>query len=66
MPGCSTRWITWKARWLRAFDSLDAFLTHMWAVTIIGAPKKAAAQAIENLEKTSRGWYGGAVGHAEP
>ena len=24
------------------FDSLDAFLTHMWAVTIIGAPKAAA------------------------
>ena len=44
------------------FDSLDAFLTHMWAVTIIGAPKKAAAQAIENLEKDARGWYGGAVG----
>ncbi|MFN3324061.1 MAG: anthranilate synthase component I [Bryobacteraceae bacterium] len=44
------------------FDSLDAFLTHMWAVTVIGAPKKAAAQAIEDLEKTARGWYGGAVG----
>jgi len=44
------------------FDSLDAFLTHMWAVTIIGAPKKAAAQAVENLEKDARGWYGGAVG----
>ncbi len=44
------------------FDSLDAFLSHMWAVTVIGAPKKAAAQAIENLEKTARGWYGGAVG----
>ena len=44
------------------YDSLDAFLTHMWAVTIIGAPKKAAAQAIENLEKDARGWYGGAVG----
>lgn len=44
------------------FDSLDAFLTHMWAVTIIGAPKKAAAQAIENLEKDARGWYGGAIG----
>ena len=44
------------------FDSLDAFLSHMWAVTIIGAPKKAAAQAIENLEKNARGWYGGAVG----
>ncbi len=44
------------------FDSLDAFLSHMWAVTVIGAPKKAAAQAVENLEKTARGWYGGAIG----
>jgi anthranilate synthase len=44
------------------FDSLDAFLAHMWAVTVIGAPKKAAAQAIESLEKSARGWYGGAVG----
>jgi anthranilate synthase len=44
------------------FDSLDAFLSHMWAVTLIGAPKKAAAMAIERLEKSARGWYGGAVG----
>jgi anthranilate synthase len=44
------------------FDSLDAFLSHMWAVTVIGAPKKAAAHAIESLEKDARGWYGGAVG----
>jgi anthranilate synthase len=44
------------------FDSVDAFLAHMWAVTIVGAPKKAAAQAVEDLEKTPRGWYGGAVG----
>ncbi len=44
------------------FDSLDAFLSHMWAVTLIGAPKKAAANAIERLEKSARGWYGGAVG----
>ncbi|MGI8991614.1 MAG: anthranilate synthase component I [Bryobacteraceae bacterium] len=44
------------------FDSLDAFLSHMWAVTLVGAPKKAAALAIENLEKSARGWYGGAVG----
>jgi anthranilate synthase len=44
------------------FDSLDAFLSHMWAVTLIGAPKKAAAQAVEDLEKDARGWYGGAVG----
>lgn len=46
----------------QGFDSLDAFLTHMWAVTMIGAPKKAAAQAIEDIEKNARGWYGGAVG----
>jgi len=44
------------------FDSLDAFLSHMWAVTLVGAPKKAAAIAIESLEKNARGWYGGAVG----
>jgi len=44
------------------FDALDAFLTHMWAVTVIGAPKRAASQAVENLEKSARGWYGGAVG----
>ena len=44
------------------FDALDAFLTHMWSVTIIGAPKKWAAQAIEDLEKEPRGWYTGAVG----
>jgi len=44
------------------FDSIDAFLTHMWAVTLIGAPKKAASVAIESLEKNERGWYGGAVG----
>ena len=44
------------------FDSLDAFLSHMWAVTLIGAPKKAAAVAIEALEKSARDWYGGAVG----
>src|SRR5213078_957803 len=44
------------------FDALDAFLSHMWAVTVIGAPKKAAARTIESLEKDARGWYGGAVG----
>ncbi|MBI4905101.1 MAG: anthranilate synthase component I [Acidobacteria bacterium] len=44
------------------FDSLDAFLTHMWSVTVIGAPKRWAAQAVENIEKSARGWYGGAVG----
>ena len=51
-----------KGELMEGFDSLDAFLTHMWAVTIIGAPKKAAAQAIEDLENDARGWYGGAIG----
>jgi len=44
------------------FDALDAFLTHMWAVTITGAPKTWAMQFIEDHEATSRRWYGGAVG----
>ncbi|MDR3700616.1 MAG: anthranilate synthase component I [Candidatus Sulfopaludibacter sp.] len=44
------------------FDSLDAFLSHMWAVTVIGAPKKAAAETVESLERDARGWYGGAIG----
>ena len=44
------------------FDSLDAFLSHMWAVTLVGAPKRAAAEAIEQYESSARGWYGGAIG----
>ncbi len=44
------------------FDGLDAFLTHMWAVTVTGAPKLAAMQFIEDNEKSPRRWYGGAVG----
>lgn len=46
----------------KGYDSLDAFLSHMWAVTVIGAPKKAAAAAVEKHEKTERRWYGGAIG----
>ncbi|MCY3827973.1 MAG: anthranilate synthase component I [Rhodospirillaceae bacterium] len=44
------------------FDGLDAFLTHMWAVTVTGAPKLAAMQFIEDNERLPRRWYGGAVG----
>jgi anthranilate synthase len=44
------------------FDALDAFLTHMWAVTVTGAPKAWAMQFIEDHEETTRRWYGGAVG----
>jgi anthranilate synthase len=44
------------------FDALDAFLTHMWAVTVTGAPKNWAMQFIEDYESSPRRWYGGAVG----
>ncbi len=45
------------------FDALDAFLTHLWAVTVTGAPKRAAIQFIEQHEHSPRRWYGGAVGY---
>ena len=44
------------------YDALDAFLTHMWAVTVTGAPKTWAMQFIEDHEGRPRRWYGGAVG----
>jgi anthranilate synthase len=43
-------------------DALDAFLAHAWAVTVTGAPKTWAMQFIEDHERSSRAWYGGAVG----
>ncbi len=43
-------------------DALDAFLSHMWAVTVTGAPKTWAMQFIEDHEGGPRRWYGGAVG----
>jgi anthranilate synthase len=45
------------------YDALDAFATHLWACTVSGAPKPVALQTIENLEKSPRRWYGGAVGY---
>ncbi|MGW7280197.1 anthranilate synthase component I [Streptomyces sp. NPDC054844] len=44
------------------YDAFDAFLTHMWAVTVTGAPKSWAMQFIEDHEESPRRWYGGAVG----
>ena len=44
------------------FDSLDAFLTHAWAVTVTGAPKLWAMQFVEDNERSSRRWYAGAFG----
>jgi anthranilate synthase len=51
-----------EGRLRSGFDALDAFLTHMWAVTVTGAPKTWAMQFIEDNEDTPRRWYGGAVG----
>jgi anthranilate synthase len=45
-------------------DAFDAFLTHMWAVTVTGAPKQWAMQFIEDHEDAPRRWYGGAIGVA--
>ncbi|MFA5959783.1 MAG: anthranilate synthase component I [Tatlockia sp.] len=44
------------------FDGIDAFLTHMWVVTVTGAPKLWAMNFIEKHEKSPRKWYAGAVG----
>jgi anthranilate synthase len=43
-------------------DALDALLSHAWAVTVTGAPKKAAMQFVEDHEASPRRWYGGAFG----
>ena len=43
-------------------DGFDALLSHMWAVTLTGAPKPAAMQKIEELENSARRWYGGCIG----
>lgn len=51
-----------EGRLREGFDGIDAFLSHMWAVTLTGAPKRMAASIVEAEETTARGWYGGAVG----
>lgn len=45
------------------YDALDGFMTHMWAVTVTGAPKRAAVKWIEERENLPRRFYGGAIGH---
>ena len=44
------------------FDGIDAFLSHMWAVTLTGAPKNEAAKIVEQFEPEPRLFYGAAVG----
>lgn len=43
-------------------DGIDAFLSHMWAVTLMGSPKSTAAGFIEEFESEPREYYGGAIG----
>jgi anthranilate synthase len=51
-----------EGRLREGYDAIDAFLTHMWAVTVTGAPKQNALQFIEDHERSLRGFYGGAIG----
>ena len=44
------------------FDGLDAIATHMWAVTVTGAPKIWAMRFIDEHERSPRTWYAGALG----
>lgn len=45
------------------YDALDALLAILPAGTLIGAPKIRACEIINELEKTKRGVYGGAIGY---
>ncbi|MDF1855644.1 anthranilate synthase [Pseudooceanicola sp.] len=51
-----------EGRLREGMDAFDAFLSHAWAVTVTGAPKLWAMRFIEAHEKSTRFWYGGAVG----
>ncbi|WP_158964713.1 anthranilate synthase component I [Chachezhania sediminis] len=51
-----------EGRLRQGMDAFDAFLSHTWAVTVTGAPKLWAMRFIERHEKSTRFWYGGAVG----
>jgi anthranilate synthase len=51
-----------EGRLREGYDAIDALLTHMWAVTLTGAPKLDAMQFIEACEQSPRGYYGGAIG----
>ncbi|MCK6453414.1 MAG: chorismate-binding protein [Alphaproteobacteria bacterium] len=43
-------------------DGIDALRAHVWAVTLTGAPRRAAIAFIEAAEAEPRRWYGGAIG----
>jgi anthranilate synthase component 1 len=45
------------------FDAIDALMAGFPAGTVSGAPKVRAMEIIDELEKTRRGVYGGAIGY---
>ena len=47
-------------------DALHAYLASMNMGTLTGAPKVEAMKIIREIEKTARGFYGGAVGYLTP
>ena len=47
-------------------DALHAYLASMNMGTLTGAPKVEAMKLIREVEKTKRGFYGGAVGYLTP
>ena len=47
-------------------DALHAYLASMNMGTLTGAPKIEAMKLIRKMEKTKRGYYGGAVGYITP
>ncbi len=49
----------------QGMDCLDAFRATFPAGTLSGAPKVRAMEVIEEVEKTRRGLYGGAVGYVD-
>ncbi|MGY4800243.1 anthranilate synthase component I [Teichococcus aerofrigidensis] len=51
-----------EGRLLPEMDALDGFLSHAWAVTVTGAPKRWAIRHVEAEERSARRWYGGAIG----
>jgi len=52
-----------QGKLLDGTDCIDVILTTLPAGTLSGAPKLEAMKAIEELENTRRGFYGGAVGY---
>jgi anthranilate synthase component 1 len=50
-----------KGKLNKKYDALNAYLATMNMGTLTGAPKIEAMKIIRELEKTKRGYYGGAI-----